>query len=103
MQNLTLSRLREYLGGHFVTDCGRNRYFQFAGDHLEPPEAGCAVAFSRFGHNMIKMGIYIENRRFEGKQWEIVGQFDYIDNINPRIFSNNMLVPFMVAAMEEYF
>jgi hypothetical protein len=49
------------------------------------------------------MGIYIENRRFEGKHWETIGQFEFVDDINPRIFSNNMLVPFMVAALEEYF
>jgi len=103
VQNLTLRRLREYLDGHFVSDFGRNRYFRFQGEHLEPPEAGCAVAFSRFGHNVIKMGIYIENRRFPGKPWETTGQFDFADDINPRIFSNNMLVPFMVAALEEYF
>jgi hypothetical protein len=102
VQNLTLRRLRDYLGGRFVTDFGRNRYFQFEGDRLERPEAGCAIAFSRFGHNVIKVGIYIESRRFEGN-WETVGQFDYLDDINPRIFSNNMLVPFMVAALEEYF
>jgi len=103
MQNLTVKRLRDYLGGRFITDFGRNRYFRFEGDRLEPPEAGCALAFSRFGHNMVKMEIYIENRRFEGKHWETTGQFNFADDINPRIFSNNMLVPFMVAALEEYF
>ena len=52
---------------------------------------------------MVRMGIYAEHREFKGEQWMTTGKFQFMDAMNPRIFSNNVLVPFMVAALEEYF
>lgn len=103
IQNLTIRRVRDYMGGYFITDFGKNRFFKFEGTRHDPAEAGCSLAFSNFGHNLIRMSLYMQNREFKGEQWRITGKFDFIDAINPRIFSNNVIVPFMIATLEEFF
>jgi hypothetical protein len=101
-QNLTISTLRKRFGGTFRTDEGKGRYMKIEGEPPPAPASGCFLAFSRFGGNLIKAGIYLQSRVFPNHPAGI-HKNDPIPDYNPRVVGNNTLVPFLVAASEEYF
>jgi hypothetical protein len=71
----------------------------------EPPPAsasGCFLAFSRFGGNLIKAGVYLQSRALPSHPAGI-RKTAPMPEYNPRVLANNTLVPFLVAASEDYF
>lgn len=101
-QNLTISNLRKRFRGTFRTDEGKGRYMKVEGEPPPAPASGCFLAFSRFGGNLIKAGVYLQSRAFPNHPADI-HKNDPIPDYNPRIVANNTLVPFLVAASEDYF
>jgi hypothetical protein len=102
-QNNTISGFRKRFGGEFTTDEGRRRYFRPESGPPPAPASGCYLAFNRFGLNLIKALVYHEARDFPNhprRKWKGIEIFQPLD---PRILANNTLVPFLVAAMEDYF
>lgn len=57
--NHTIKQLRKRFGGYFVSDYGRNRYFQFYGAAREKSEAGAYRAFSFFRANIQRADHFI--------------------------------------------
>jgi len=102
-QNRTVRELKRLFGGTFSTDEGRGRY----GHPDEPPptpsQAGCHIAFQRFGRNLIRANFYLTHRSKLGKQWSEIGALPWLDDFNPGIISNNLLLPYFVATLEDYF
>lgn len=103
-QNKTIKMLREYFGGYFVTDAGRNRYH-----HPEKPipsttSSGCFLARWRFHNALTKVHVYMQNRNLAGPicRDEPSG-FEFLDDLNPRLLSNNLILPYVIAVWEEYF
>lgn len=103
-QNKTIRLLRDLFGGHFETDAGRNRYWHPDGSPPSPLESGCYIARWRFENALMKSQIYLSSRKLAGNmaREEPTG-LHFIDEINPRLLSNNLLIPFIVAVWEEYF
>jgi hypothetical protein len=102
-QNKTIKLLKQFFGGSFVTDEGKGRYQQPDGRPQTPPEAGCHLAFHRFGSNLIRADLYVEVRNF-GPHWEQdVSPVSGMADLDPKLLSNNMLLPYLVAIMEDYF
>lgn len=102
-QNYTIKSIKRRFGGTFVTDEGNGRYFHPEGKPPLPQESGCHLAFQRFGSNLIKADLYLTSRHFPNKQWEKTGILDFIDAMNPRLLSNNLLLPYLVSVLEDYF
>jgi hypothetical protein len=102
-QNRTVRELKRLFGGSFSTDEGRGRY----GHPSEPPpipsQAGCHLAFQRFGGNLIRADLYLMHRPKLEKPWSEVGVLPFLDEMNPRVVSNNLLLPYLVATLEDYF
>ena len=103
-QNKTLKTIRDLVGGHFSTDAGRNRYWH----PDEPPpsslSSGCYLARWRFHNALVKANIYLTTRKFEGTiARETPSGLANMDEMNPRLLSNNLLVPYTIAVWEEYF
>jgi len=102
-QNKTIKYLRDLFGGYFTTDAGRNRYWH---PESKPPtkrESGLFLARWVYHNALIKPKIYLNSRNLEGEisRQEPTGLV-YIDNMNPRFFSNNLLIPFLVGIWEHY-
>lgn len=103
-QNKTIKLIRDLFGGHFITDAGRNRYWH----PEEPPpstlSSGCFLARWRFDSSIQKAKIYLSSRRLEGNiaRNEASGLV-FMDELNPRLLSNNLIVPFIIAVWEDYF
>lgn len=103
-QNKTLKLIRDLLGGDFTTDGGRNRYWRPDEPPPTPLSSGCFLARWRFHNALMKAQIYLTNRRLEGPiARETSSGFDFMDDFNPRLLSNNLLLPYVVAIWEEYF
>lgn len=103
-QNKTLKLLRDLFGGHFQTDAGRNRYWRPDEPAPTPLSSGCYLARWRFHNGLGRAHVYLMNRTLEGPiAREKSSGFDFIDEFNPRLLSNNLVVPYMVAVWEEYF
>jgi hypothetical protein len=102
-QNRTIFQLRKRFGGHFRTDEGKGRYMRPESGPPTPAASGCHIAFERFGHNLILGKMYLDARTFpkqyQGKADEFLAEM----GMSPRLLSNNMLLPFIVAALEDYF
>jgi len=103
-QNKTLKLIRDYFGGYFITDAGRNRYWR-PDEKPEPPlAAGCFLARWTFHNNLIRAQVYLMNREIKGPiAIDKSSGFDFLDEMNPRVLSNNLLVPYLVAVWEDYF
>lgn len=102
-QNRTIKYLRDFFGGYFTTDAGRNRYWH---PENEPPtkrESGLYLARWIYNNALIKPRIYLDSRNLKGEisRQEPTG-LAYMDEMNPRFFSNNLLVPYLVGIWEHY-
>jgi len=101
-QNRTISQLRKRFGGTFSTDEGANRYLHPAGPPPSPAASGCHLAFERLGFNLIRAQHYHESRAFSKTAMRQDALLTQI-GLSPRLLSNNILLPFIVAALEDYF
>ncbi|WMJ77794.1 hypothetical protein RBQ61_02365 [Sedimentibacter sp. MB35-C1] len=103
-QNKTISLLKSLFGGSFITDEGTNRYIKV--DVLEPSKVACSLYVDRwkFNNAMIKPKIYLESRKLTGDiAREKSSGLAWLDDINPRILSDNMIVPYLIGCWESYF
>jgi len=103
-QNKTIKTIRDLFGGHFITDAGRNRYWR----PDEPPpsslSSGCYLARWHFHNALGTARIYLMTRKFEGDiAREKSSGLPFMDGMNPRLLSNNLLIPYVIAVWEEYF
>ena len=103
-QNKTIKILRDLFGGHFETDAGRNRYWKPVEPPPQPIVSGCYLARWRFKNALMKSQIYLSARNLRGNMArpEPTG-LPYIDDMNARVISNNLVVPYIIAVWEEYF
>ena len=103
LHNNTVRQLKKRFGGHFISDEGRNRYFHFDGPIREKAEAGAYRAFSLFDSNINRARHLIQfSNLLDDKVYKIQG-IEFVDWHNPRIVTANIVVPFLVSAVEDYF
>lgn len=100
-QNKTIRLLRKYFGGHFRTDEGKGRYLNPESGPPEPAAAGCHLAFSSFGSNLIRARQYFDARSFGDYKKKKAGIY-WIDMMNPRLLSNNFILTFLVSISEDF-
>jgi hypothetical protein len=101
-QNRTIKLLRDFFGGTFTTDFGRNRYFQVEGSPPTPVSSGCYLARWRFDNALIRPRIYLMQIGLDQPITKETG-IEFIDEMNPKLFSNNLVLPYLVAIWEDYF
>lgn len=103
MQNKTIKLLRNIFGGKFSTDFGTNTYFVQDETRATHMESGLYLARWIYHNAMIKPTIYLDCRMMTGEisKPDPTG-FTFIDSLNPRFFSNNMIVPYIVGVWESY-
>ena len=99
-QNKTIRFLKKYFGGQFRTDEGKGRYLQAESEPPEPASIGCHIAFQNFGSNLIRARQYFDNRTFKHEQ--TTAKVLWMDLFNPRLVSNNLILPFLVSISEDY-
>ncbi len=99
----TVRLLKRYFGGTFETDAGKNRYWRNEQTEMAPAEAGCFVAYERFDSSIVRAVHFLSDRQFS-EQWSNPRRPKAVlDQLNPRLLANNLLLPYVVAALEDYF
>jgi hypothetical protein len=103
-QNKTIKTIRDLFGGHFDTDAGRNKYWHPVDPPPSPLSSGCYLARWRFHNALIKARIYLDTRKLEGPiPRDTPSGLWIMDEMNPRLLSNNLLIPYVISIWEEYF
>lgn len=103
-QNRTLRLIRDLFGGHFTTDAGRNRCWNPDEPAPSPMSSGCFLARWRFHNAVGTAKIYLMARKLEGEiARDKPSGLVFVDSMNPRLLSNNLLVPYVIAVWEDYF
>jgi hypothetical protein len=104
--NWTIRQLKSRFGGYFVSDSGRNRYLRFEGPAIEKAEGGSYAAYSKFHENLVRAQILLSARQsYEGvhPSGKIKQLKDLLDSNDPKVISANLIVPFFVSLVENYF
>lgn len=103
-QNRTIKLLRDAFGGTFHTGEGKSRYLRPGSGPPAPVSSGCFLARWGFKNSFMRSQIYLMSRKLEGDvAREKATGLTFMDALNPRLLSNNLLVPYMLAVWEEYF
>lgn len=103
-QNKTVKIIRDLFGGHFATDAGKNRYWRPDERPPSPLSSGCYIARWRFQNGLGRAEIYLMNRTLERDiARDSPSGLLFMDELNPRLLSNNLLLPYIVAIWEDYF
>ena len=103
--NYTTKMIKKRFGGYFVSDYGKNRLLKNNECiEIKKSEAGCYLAYQRFVNNNMKLiQIFYEECRPKSKNKNIEFLLDYAFNIKSDDLHNNLLVPFIVSVVEDYF
>ncbi len=103
-QNRTIKLIRDLFGGTFETDAGKSRYLRPTGKPPLPISSGCYLSRWRFENALGKAMIYRQSRDLRGSiAVNKPTGIPTLDEINPRLLSNNLLIPFVIAVWEEFF
>ena len=100
--NFTAKQLRSRFGGYFSSDFGKNRYIKIDDIQRNPDEAGCYRAYFHFENNISRVFVYTNYVKFD-VQLPPIGMFPAADSMNPIIISNNLVIPFLVSIIEDYY
>ena len=104
--NFTIKQLKKRFGGSFHTDFGTGRYLKPPQFERVKAEAGCYMAFSNFISSMAKAFIYLSDRETSHQikvTSELIKNAPIIASMHPTIISNNLIVPYFVSCIEDYF
>ena len=105
-QNYTIRQLKKRFGGYFISDRGKNRYFKDNGPYIDKEEGGCYQAYSKFIHKINLASSTVETWRKSVTKdcwYSNVGKSPTIDSLNPLIVTSNIVLPFLIATIEDYF
>lgn len=102
LHNNTVRQLKKRFGGYFISDEGRNRYFKFDGPVRQKAEAGAYKAFGFFNSNVQRARHLIGFADLLNDRGYKIQGIDFMDAHNPRVVTANIVVPFLVSAIEDY-
>lgn len=105
-QNKTVKLIRDLFGGTFNTDMGNGRYLRPGSPPPSPLSSGCYLARWHLHNSLMKAHFYLQSRKPEGdaaRDSPHPHPLSFLDHMNPRLLSNNLLIPFIIAVWEEYY
>lgn len=102
-QNETIRLMEKFFGGTFETDEGKNRYLRPRSGPPTATQAGCHLAFQHFGSNLISAKIYFREKDFPKSPIPKKANIYVLGKMSPWLVSNNLLLPYLVAILEDYF
>ncbi|TWH60197.1 hypothetical protein DesLBE_4617 [Desulfitobacterium sp. LBE] len=101
-QNFTIKQIRKRFGGNFATDNGTNRYFVPDQPNRVNAEAGCYLAHERLDNDFVTARLYLEMVKQSEDRFKSI-PVEYLRKEHPLVVATNMLLPFLVSIIEDYF
>lgn len=105
MQNRTVKEYKKRFGGTTYKDGGNGDGYD-PGPPVPPPASGCTIAMNRLDWNLSRINMYLFHRKPLEVHQSMVAMEKIspgLKEINPEVFSCNMLVPYIISLMEDYF
>ncbi len=105
LQNLMLRELKRYfVGGHFVSDFGRNRLFVNNRPKRQGVEAGCFAASSNFLNSVKKLSALVWSSSESRRKPQPKSDISWVMNqSHPAVITANLGTVYLVALIEEFF
>lgn len=111
-QNQTIKTIKEFFGGYYVTDYGKNKLLAADDCNPEKTELEMAVYVQRwiFNNALTPLEIYadfiaqhIHTNGVAGDVYsDAIGFAPWIDGLRPMVVSNNIQLPYLIGAWENY-
>lgn len=108
-QNFTIKTIKEFFGGNFETDYGKNKYFSETDCEPESTPISMALFIQRWilKNALTPVKIYldfIEKKALDagGVFSNKIGVLPEFDMMRPDVLSNNILLPYIIGAWENY-
>lgn len=111
-QNHTIKIIKEFFGGYFETDYGKNKLFPPNDCNPEKTDLEMAIYVQRwiFNNALIPLHIYsdfiAEKIHTNGSAGDLysdaTGLLPFMDNMRPLVVSNNIQLPYLIGAWENY-
>ena len=104
-QNRTVREFRKRFGGKTLRDGGNGTGYD-PGPPLPPPASGCYLAMQRLDWNLSRINQYLmgePNKSLHDESLEKLSKiFPVVKELTSQTFSCNVLLPYLVAMMEDY-
>jgi hypothetical protein len=105
MQNKTVREFRRRFGGSAVRDGGNGDGYD-PGPPVPPAASGCYLAIQRFDWNLTRVNMYLHQGfsvlEHNGLQ-PMEKIWPQIRELNPEVFTSNIIPVYLVSALEDYF
>lgn len=111
-QNQTIKIIKELFGGYYETDYGKNKLFPPNDCNPEKTDLEMAIYVQRwiFNNALIPLKIYsdfiTQNIHTNGNAGDLlsdaIGVIPFIDSMRPIVVSNNIQLPYLIGAWENY-
>jgi hypothetical protein len=105
MQNRTVKEFRRRFGGTASKDGGNGEGYD-PGPPIPPVASGCHLAMQRLDWNLTRVNHYLVASVGPSADHSLKSAEDIwpqLRQINPEVFISNVLVTYLVSAMEDYF
>lgn len=99
-QNRTIKTLKDFFGGYFTTDEGKNILFKEDGEEPTLLESGLYLQRWTFHNDIGKLKILDMNTTTVGNPR--LTNIPWIDSMNAKVILNNLKIPFLVGIWEKY-
>jgi hypothetical protein len=101
-QNKTIRIFKDFFGGKFETDAGKSKFYRNDMEPLSKLASGLFIARSSYHNSLIRPNVYLSSVESSFSELNDSVGISFIDSMNPKIFSNNLLIPYLAATWEEY-
>ncbi|WP_159730787.1 hypothetical protein [Methylosinus sp. Ce-a6] len=105
MQNRTVREFRRRFGGAAVRDGGNGEGYA-PGPPIPPAASGCHLAMERLDWNLTRVNCYLHSDlvpRDSNPLGSVEKIWPQLRELNPDVFVSNVLMTYLISAMEDYF
>ena len=99
-QNYVIKKLRQYFGGYFVTDKGKNRYFSVDDVETTAAQRGCYAAHFRLSDQLGKIAFLVNNY---DEPESVRDVFRMYGSASPSTLLSNIATTYISSIIESYF
>ena len=99
-QNYVMKQLKQYFGGYFYSDYGKNRYFPVDVDKTTPAERGCYAAHFRLSNLFNDIRFLVNNYNEDEK---VAKMFEDFGTPSGNALLSNISTTYISSIIENYF
>lgn len=99
-QNYVMKQLKQYFGGYFYSDYGKNRYFPENIEKTTPAERGCYAAYFRLSNLFSHIRFLVNNYN---EDENVAKMMEYLGSPSGTALLSNISTTYISSIIENYF